>query len=275
MQTLEINPKFKEYFPELDFGQLNALERSLKSGLTGEPIIYWNNPESGKAEILDGHHRYKMAQKLNLDMPLYEKSFESAEHALLFVIRTQTTRRNIHTAKALSDAVALEIKIEGKTKTEAVESVAEQAGVNRATVYRQMKTELESDITRSMTKAADELRRKAEREGYANDADRMEDEWSRIQEDIQSAFDSQQSEVETIASEMQMSADLSGERVRIGNRNKGTKKSTVAKRDLKSIQTALAKVNMLTHYFKDDPLPIDWQACELWAKRWQKTLGVK
>jgi len=46
--------------------------------------------------IVDGHHRYKIAKKHNLNVPIVIKTFESDEDAVQWILRLQLARRNLN-----------------------------------------------------------------------------------------------------------------------------------------------------------------------------------
>ena len=63
-----------------------------------DAIVVWNDT------IIDGHNRYQLAQEHGLNFNMYEKQYESEDHAVLWIIDNQMGRRN------LSDFVRLELQ---------------------------------------------------------------------------------------------------------------------------------------------------------------------
>jgi len=241
MQTLKINAKFARYFSPLEPDQKKRLEVSLKDDPTTEPIIYWTQTD----EILDGHNRYEIAQRLGIELQTHGKDFDSEDAALLWIIRNQTIKRNLPDMRqAWRDAIALEIKLEGKTKTEAVESVAQTAGVSETTIWRaeaepkeiiakfkQTKAEFERAVVKKKQDALADLQKRARAEGL--DEGQIADAWQVIETDLQSEIEDlpefvevqEQGETvqELIAEAPHLKRELSDK--------KGTKKSVLARRE--------------------------------------------
>ena len=147
MIKLSINPRFEKQFDTLLPGVFIKLEDDLLDDLTTEPIFYWHNPATDQDELIDGHHRYQIAQKHNLELATHEKFFESENEALTWVIYHQLARRNLTPEErkaSLNKAVEL-AKTTGTTNHDAVKQVAEVAQVSKATVYRAIQPEPEPE----------------------------------------------------------------------------------------------------------------------------------
>ncbi len=212
MRTLEINERFAEYFDELDYGQMTQLEKSLKADLTSEPILWWHNVERDRDELLDGHHRYSICKRLRLEPQFHEKHFESEDEALLFIIRNQTTRRNIvNRDRVVKLAVDLEVRLGNKTKTEAVASEADIRGVSIPTIWRALaeeekpnvvqefhatKADLEQRLTREKTKAVEKFKVQAAKEQL--DEDTASEKWQEIEATIDAQFAEDIAQVESL-----------------------------------------------------------------------------
>jgi len=69
---LQINPEFENMIPELTDDELSQLEENiLAEGRIVNPIVVWNGV------IVDGHNRYKIAQKHpHIQFTVHEKEFE-------------------------------------------------------------------------------------------------------------------------------------------------------------------------------------------------------
>lgn len=214
MRVLHINNRFAEYFEELDYGQMTQLEKSLKSDLTSEPILWWHNPERDRDEVLDGHHRYAIAKRCKLELQTHEKHFANEDEALLFIIRNQTTRRNLSNRERIVKlAVDLEIRLGNKSKTQAVKDVAEQMDIGQATVWRSLsndsgtpnssqvlevkplnpvemfkvaKTKLEREMSIAKTRAVEKFKVQAQKEQM--DEDTATARWQDIEAEIDDTF---------------------------------------------------------------------------------------
>lgn len=189
MRELSKNPRFAKYLPTLEPQQLVRLKESLLSDPTSEPVIYWTQTDN----ILDGHNRYDIALECGVELQTHGKDFDSEDEALYWIIRNQTTKRNLDTPtknQVLRDAVSLEIKIEGKSKAEAIASVSESSGASRSAIYeaiaepkrriaefKQSRKDLEAAINRRKEKALAGLKGLPE--------DEAADKWQQIEADLQ------------------------------------------------------------------------------------------
>lgn len=265
MKTLSINTRFENYFEALDYGQEQQLEKSLKADLTSEPVMWWHNPNSGQDELLDGHNRYKIAVRCKLELAMHEKHFDTLGEAERFIIRTQTTRRNLdkyRREQLVKRAVELEIS-GGKTKTEAVQDVAEEMGIserqawedvkpsNPVEAFKKAKQTLENRLTVAKTKAADKLRSQAVKEQW--DEFQAENEWGKVEDEITKQFDDDLAELESLG---QMAAQAVEDNPGLKNTGKRTtKKSTkdkAARRNtFKKALSLIGKLRNEALYFWD------------------------
>ncbi len=239
MRELFTNPLFSDYLPALDYGQEQQLEKSLREDLTSEPVLWWHNVAKDRDELIDGHHRYRIAKRCGIDLQLHEKHFENEDAALLYIIRVQTTRRNVENrAYYLKQAVNLEIKLNNRSNREAVEAVATDMGVHKSTVYRALedeppenpvivfnrtKAQLEQKISAEKTRAADQLKRRAETEGLTED-DALE-QWSSIEGQIEERYADEFNQLESLGQVAQQAVEDNPGLKRAGQK-RPTKKST-------------------------------------------------
>ena len=89
--TLTIDPEFEAKCPPLTEDELAQLEENiLEEGLVLMPLIVWNNT------IVDGHNRYKIAQKHpGIEFRIHEKQFNNRYEALSWICKNQLGRRNL------------------------------------------------------------------------------------------------------------------------------------------------------------------------------------
>ena len=107
---LVIDKEFEELLPVLSAEESEKLENSiLKHGLL-DPIKIWQDPDTDKWIIIDGHNRYKILKKNNIKWNawcdykiLYEKDLETRDDVKCWMLEQQLGRRN------LSDAEKYEI----------------------------------------------------------------------------------------------------------------------------------------------------------------------
>ncbi len=87
---LKINTEFQELIPPLSFEELEGLEKSVKAEGCRDPLVTWQN------YIIDGHHRYGICQKHNIEFKVVEKNdLETKLDVKLWMINNQFSRRNL------------------------------------------------------------------------------------------------------------------------------------------------------------------------------------
>jgi len=88
---MKINNEFKDLIPPLAGDELKQLENNLlKEGWRkNERIITWNDT------IVDGHNRYSLCKKNNIEFKSEKKKFKDKNEAILWMIDNQLGRRNI------------------------------------------------------------------------------------------------------------------------------------------------------------------------------------
>ena len=99
MNELKIKKEFESLIPALTGEEFAQLEQNcLQEGIR-DKIVTWNN------YIVDGHNRYKIANKHNLKFNIHNKEFKSEDDACVWIIRNQFGRRN------LPDFVQIELRV--------------------------------------------------------------------------------------------------------------------------------------------------------------------
>lgn len=88
-QEIKINKKFKDYLFQLTNSEFEMLERNILLEGIKDPITLW------KGEIVDGHNRYEIAQKHNLQFKTTELNVETEEEVLAWMDNNQLGRRNL------------------------------------------------------------------------------------------------------------------------------------------------------------------------------------
>jgi len=73
--------------------ELQLLEQSVLSEGIRDPLVVWNR--NGEYVLLDGHHRYQLAQKHGLSFSTVEMEFDDESHAVQWVMHNQLARRNL------------------------------------------------------------------------------------------------------------------------------------------------------------------------------------
>ncbi len=73
--------------------ELQLLEQSVLTEGIRDPLVVWKR--DGEYVMLDGHHRYELAQKHGLDFNTVEMEFEDESEAVQWVLQNQLARRNL------------------------------------------------------------------------------------------------------------------------------------------------------------------------------------
>jgi len=86
---LEIKKEFKELIPALTAEEFKQLEDNCLAEGIREKIITWNG------YIIDGHNRYEIATRWNLDFETESKSFKDEYEVREWMLNNQLGRRNV------------------------------------------------------------------------------------------------------------------------------------------------------------------------------------
>jgi site-specific DNA-methyltransferase (adenine-specific) len=86
---LKIKNEFKELIPPLSIDEFKQLETNVLEEGIRDKIITWNG------FIIDGHNRYQIAQKWDLDFEVEERHFDNEDDVILWMIDNQNGRRNL------------------------------------------------------------------------------------------------------------------------------------------------------------------------------------
>ena len=107
---LNIDSEFKEIIPALSSEEFEQLEKNILAEGIREPILLWQNT------IIDGHNRYKIAQKHNLEYETNTKEFKDKSNVIEWMILNQFGRRNLSSYQRSVLAIRLRPLIEVKAK---------------------------------------------------------------------------------------------------------------------------------------------------------------
>jgi hypothetical protein len=89
MQTIVIDEEFKSLLPKLDKETYVSLEANLVENGCRDPLVIWNDI------LVDGHNRYEICTQHDIPFSTVNKDFASREEALIWIITTQVSRRNL------------------------------------------------------------------------------------------------------------------------------------------------------------------------------------
>ena len=154
MKELKRIPEIQNLIVHQSEAENLQLEENILNEGIRDPILTWNGI------IIDGHHRYEIAQKHNLEFNTEEMSFENIDEAKEWVINNQLGRRNINTYERCrlvlikKDRIAAESKermLAGKAdptqksaQGETRDILAHIAGVSHDTLHKVEKLETEA-----------------------------------------------------------------------------------------------------------------------------------
>ena len=89
MQKIIIDEEFKALLPALDKDTYALLEENLLQNGCRDSIVLWGNV------LIDGHNRYEICSKHKIPFNTVSRDFASREEALIWIISTQVSRRNL------------------------------------------------------------------------------------------------------------------------------------------------------------------------------------
>ena len=89
MQELIIDEEFRFLLPALSKETYALLEENILENGCRDAIILWGNI------IIDGHNRYEICTKHDIPFNTVRKEFSSRDDALIWIISTQVSRRNL------------------------------------------------------------------------------------------------------------------------------------------------------------------------------------
>lgn len=93
--NIKIDPIFRDAIYKPSEKEIEELEMLiLKDGKITSPLIVWKRDNENRI-LIDGHNRYRIAEKYGLDFQIEEKEFNSADEALEYELTVQLARRNL------------------------------------------------------------------------------------------------------------------------------------------------------------------------------------
>ena len=113
MNTLHIDPEFKSLIPSLSKEEYKLLEKSILSEGCRDNLIIWTN---GKSLLIDGHNRYEICQRNNIEFGIKEISFSNRDEAKVWIIKNQFGRRNLDSLSRVELALLLKSFYKEKAK---------------------------------------------------------------------------------------------------------------------------------------------------------------
>ena len=115
---LEIKEEFKKLIPPLTAEEFKQLEENCLNEGIRESILTWNG------FIIDGHNRYEIATKWNLDYQTKSKHFASEQDVIEWMILNQFGRRNLSNYQRSVLALELESVFSERAKEIKIEKIS-------------------------------------------------------------------------------------------------------------------------------------------------------
>ena len=132
---LEIKEEFKKLIPPLTAEEFKQLEQNCLDEGIREKIITWNG------FIIDGHNRFEIATRWNLDYQTENKHFENENDVKEWMINNQFGRRNLSNYQRSVLALQLESVFSARAKEQQIEGgknkvvqISEQAPMERKAI---------------------------------------------------------------------------------------------------------------------------------------------
>jgi ParB-like chromosome segregation protein Spo0J len=90
---LRIDETIRRVLMPLREDERALLEQSVLAEGIRDPLVVWRRND--ELILLDGHHRYELAQKHGLSFNIVEMEFDDESEAVQWVLRNQLARRNL------------------------------------------------------------------------------------------------------------------------------------------------------------------------------------
>jgi 16S rRNA G966 N2-methylase RsmD len=176
-EDIKIDAEFAALIPPLSREERQQLEDNIvEHGGARDPLVVWS--KNGTLTLIDGHNRYEICTRLELDFDIKEMRFKDRSHAEEWIIRNQFGRRNLPVydrvilVNRLRDLIAIRAKdnqrqSKGRGKKgcqisdnliDTKKEVAALAGVSHDTVAKVKKIEAAVTAGRVDKETIDKLR---------------------------------------------------------------------------------------------------------------------
>ena len=89
MRNIIIDEEFRLLLPALDAETFRRLEENILENGCRDALVLWGDV------LIDGHNRYEICSRHDIPFETVEKEFDTREEALIWIISTQVSRRNL------------------------------------------------------------------------------------------------------------------------------------------------------------------------------------
>lgn len=172
MKPFRVDEEFKNLIPPLSPDEYKQLEDNILADGVRDPLVVWNLP--GSRILVDGHNRFEIAQRHELEYETVDIQFESRDDAEAWIIQNQFGRRNLSNYDRSLLALKLKPIIAKKAREKQSEAggavrqksdkavidtkkqLATIAGVSHDTIHRVEKIEAEgSDLLKRQVRSGE------------------------------------------------------------------------------------------------------------------------
>ncbi|SKC83374.1 ParB N-terminal domain-containing protein [Ohtaekwangia koreensis] len=148
-KQITILKELKEYIIPLTKEEFELLESNILQHGCRDPLVVW--PRENSFFLVDGHNRFKICQKHNIDFKIKKIDFETIDTAKVWMIDNQMGRRNL-TPDQLSYYRGVKynslknkkggyenVRSKGQSELSTSERIAEKFNVSESTIKRDAK----------------------------------------------------------------------------------------------------------------------------------------
>lgn len=129
--SITIDNEFSGLIPPLSDEEFNQLEQNCVSEGIRDALVTWNGV------LVDGHNRYRIAQKHQLDFQTKEIEFKDRDDVKLWILRNQLGRRNLLPYVRAQLALKLKPIIAEKAKEQQIRKPVSQKSVEQKPIDTQ------------------------------------------------------------------------------------------------------------------------------------------
>ena len=140
---LKIDEELQNLITKLSHDEFYELEQSVLAEGIRDPICTWNDV------IVDGHHRYKLSQKHNLNFEVREMDFVNKEDAKIWMLTNQIARRNINMFVRAEMCIKLEFMYAEKAKVINDDLNKKMFGLKHEVDVDNLKTDTRKEIAKA------------------------------------------------------------------------------------------------------------------------------
>ena len=141
MKKLVVEEKFKSACPKLSDEEFKRLEDLIiKDGIIYNPILVWDDV------IIDGHNRYEIAVRHNIDFTIKEITFEFDEEAIAWIKENAISQRNLNDYQR--SKLVLELADYYKDKAKGNLKLSKGQGIKGSPILADLKIDVREELSK-------------------------------------------------------------------------------------------------------------------------------